>query len=172
MWLAGHSQTEIALTIGVSRQAIRHHLDTTIKPLWQKSICDPLGQELAKIGLLERVAWQRFNSDAPVETTEQVKHGLDADGVDTAIVERVIKTIKRPGQKEWLEIVQWCIEQRCKLAGYYSEKKVRHEHSGELRVAGMTAGQVNEEMLQRVTRLIRDRKKYEDALKMSEGSEN
>ena len=171
MWLAGHTLEDIGIAIGVSRQAIGHHLDATIRPLWRKEVCDPLGQELAKINLLERTAWKRFNSDAPCETTEQIKKGLAAEGAEESIVERVITTIRRPGQKAWLEVVQWCIEQRCKLAGHYTVKPEKEEH-GTFRVAGMTAAQVNEEMIKRVTKLVRQRKKYEDAIKAAEGSEN
>ena len=171
LWLRGRTVEDIGHTIGVSRQAISHHLNATIRPLWRDRVAAPLGQELAKIDVLERVAWQQFESQAPCETTEQIKTSLDDAGVDLNVLERVAKAIKRPGQKAWLEIVQWCIEQRCRLAGYYTVKAEK-ESSGGFRVAGMTAGMVNDEMARRIVKVIRDRQKYEAALKAAEGREN
>ena len=163
LWLRGRTVEDIGITIGVSRQAISHHLNATIRPLWRDCVAAPLGQELAKIDLLERVAWLRFESKEPAETTEQIKTGLVDDGVALDVIEKVAKTIHRPGQKSWLEIVQWCIEQRCKLAGYYTVKAEK-ESSGGFRVAGMTAGMVNDAMIERMVKVIRDRKKYEAGL--------
>ena len=89
LWLAGETILAMAHAMAVSEHTIRHHLDATIKPLWRKEICDPLGMELARIKLLERTAWHQFNSKTPCETTEQVKDGLLEGGVKMGIVERV-----------------------------------------------------------------------------------
>jgi hypothetical protein len=61
-----------------------------------------------------------------------------------------------------LEIVQWCIEQRLRIGGFYSPTRVSVEHG--LRVAGQTPSEVNQAMLGRVQELIRQRRELDDAL--------
>ncbi len=168
LWLRGRTRAEIARTLAVSESTVRHHLNATIRPLWRDHVAAPLGVELAKIDLLERVAWLQFESKGPAETTEQMKTGLVHNGVELAVVERVIRKIHRPGQKTWLEVIEWCITERCKLAGYYRPKQDEGKRASSFRIAGMTADQVNDAMIQRMVKVIRDRKKYETAQKAAE----
>ena len=172
LWLTGHSYTEIGELIGVSRQAVSYHVDKTLKPMWKAGVQRTLGEELAKIRVLEQTGWRQFRSKEPVETHEELRHALSEGGVEGKLVERVTKTVRRCNQKAWLEVVQWCIEQRCKILGYYGSDEVKHEHGGELRVAGMTASQVNEDMLKRVTKIVKERKRYEAAVEAAKGSDN
>ena len=164
LWLTGHSCTEIGELISVSRQAVTYHIHNTLRPMWQAGIQQTLGEELAKIQALEQTAWAQFRSNEPVETHEQLRHVLSEGGADEQLVERVTSKVRRFNQKTWLDVVQWCIEQRCKILGHYTPTKpaVRPEH--EFRVAGMTAGQVNDAMIKRMVKVIRDRKKYEEGL--------
>lgn len=170
MFLRGKTHAEIASRLVVSEATVRHHLDNTLKPLWQKKVCDPLREELARINVLERVAWQEFESQASNEMSEQIKTRLLEEGIEMDVVERVIKTISRPDQMSWLGVIQWCVEQRRKLAGYYAPTKGQHD--GQIRATDITAAPTVEEMFKQISKLIEARNKYEAALEAAQGSVN
>ena len=78
------------------------------------------------------------------------------------VVEKVMTSIKRTGEPVWINIVQWCIETRARFLAYEPPKAVK-QHA--YRVAGKTASQVNEEMMQRLVERVEQRKRYEQSLR-------
>lgn len=112
----------IAAVVGCAKSTIHYHIETKIRPIWRQVAASDKETQVAKINHLERVAWEQFERDAPAETSEQIKRGLIGSGKGRqrlGVIERAIKTIKRHGQKAWLEVVQWCIAEKNRLEGHY-----------------------------------------------------
>jgi len=117
-------QTELAERLGVDRSTISRDL-TTLKARWKESGIRDLnmakGQELERLDALEREYWQAWEqSKGPHEitTTEQT---TDSDG------ERVKAAIRKEdqhGDPRYLDGVQRCIEQRCKILGINAPQKI------------------------------------------------
>ena len=123
MFLRNVPVRQIAQTFGCHHSTIQHHIETTIRPIWREVAGADKETQIAKINHLEMVAWEQFDRDAPAETSEQIKTGLieGASGkrARMGIIERAIKTIKRQGQKAWLDVVQWCIAEKNRIEGHY-----------------------------------------------------
>ncbi len=72
------------------------------------------------------LAWERSKLAAVEETTRRRLAGQDDANVDDdgaqLVTERTEQqTIKgRDGDKKWLEVIQWCSEQRSKIFGLYA----------------------------------------------------
>ncbi|HWA99415.1 MAG TPA: hypothetical protein VG713_13025 [Pirellulales bacterium] len=161
MYLQGVSLWSIALKFGVTVHAVEHHLNTKIKPAWRERVGNEAFIEMAKVNLLERIAYEQFARSKRKLTKETIKQELNAKALedpekatDPKIVERALQTIKRDGDATWLHIVQWCIDWRSKVGGHYAPE--RHVISGEteLRVAGLSRDDLDHQMLNRLAELI------------------
>ncbi len=168
MWLQGVSMTKIGHELGIDRKTVAHHLNTTIRPQWREDSRSRLHEDLAKVGLIERTAWERFESQTPAETVEDVEKGLreskKTGRVSLRIIKQASKSVKRPGQTAWLQVIQWCIEFRAKIHAHYAPTRHHVEHGGEMRVAGMTPSEVDNVMLERLMEQILERRKHQAAL--------
>jgi predicted transcriptional regulator len=167
MFLEGTPITRIAEAIGVTRQTIQYHLDATIRPIWQEKMRSTLADDLAKVGHIERIAWERFHVSQQPETRRQVKKALVDEGADPQVVEKVITKITKTGEVAWLQVAQWCIEHRAKVHGHYAPTRHQVDMGGELRVAGMSPDQVDKEMIKRLFEKIEERRTYQKALRAS-----
>jgi len=127
---------EIADQLGVAESTIRHHLDHNIVPVWRLAVVRIAEIELARIDELERIAWVEFEKGLVPETQETVKQILAANGGNGETIERVIKTINRTTTTAWVQVVQWCISERCRIKGYYAAQRLRVDQGGTVRVAG------------------------------------
>ena len=163
-WLRGESSRSIGEKIGVHESTVRHHLKTKILPVWESDLRADLAEELARIAQLESAAWACFDSTAPTEKIESVKSRLLEGGAPAGIVERVVTRIHKAHRLEFLTLVKWCIERRLKIFGHYERANSEFVRQNEFRVAGKTPGEVNEAMLERVARLIQERREYEKAM--------
>jgi len=168
MFLEGVPISRIAERIGVRRQTIQYHLDASIRPLWQESMRSTLADDLAKVGHLERIAWDRFRASQQPETRRQIKKALLDEGADPQTIEKVITKITKTGEVAWLQVVQWCIEHRARVHGHYAPTRHQVDLGGELRVAGMSPDQVDQEMLKRLLVKIEERRRYQAALKATQ----
>jgi len=146
-WLEGVPQTLMAEQLGVHVKTIQYHVASKLRPAWERNVSKDKALVLAKINHMERTAWERFHSHAPAESREQIHEALLECGGDRQVVDRVLTRITREGQAGWLQIVQWCLEQTCKLLGLYAAERHEVRTSGELRVAGLDPDQLNQEMV-------------------------
>lgn len=123
MFLQNVPIAEMARIIGCHHSTIQYHIEHNLRPIWKQVAASDKETQVAKINHMERVAWEQFERDAPAETSEQIKHGLLTAGkgkrARLVVIERAIKTVKRRGEKAWLEIVQWCISEKNRLEGHY-----------------------------------------------------
>ena len=158
LWLRGHSYRSIATHIGVDEKTIRHHLNAKIKPEWREELRNELHVELAKVAHVEQVAWRCFEVSQGDETRETVKERLIDETNNLALAEKITSKLKREGSTAWIAVIQWCIDWRAKVAGTYSATKI---DVGDYRVAGKGTGDVDKEMMERLSSLVADRHKYE-----------
>ena len=164
MWLQGVSEAKTAAALGVSRATIRHHLDAKIIPLWRERMRSQLDVDLAKVHLIEQTAWERFDSAEPSETRESVEKALLDGGREPRLVRQAVQKVTRVGELGWLQVIQWCLDFRARVHGYYAPARHTRDLGGELRVAGMTPVQVDEAMLKRLHEKILERREYQQGL--------
>ena len=69
--------------------------------------------------------------------------------------------ISRTGEVAWIQVVQWCLNFRAKIHAHYAPVRHKADMGGELRVAGKTPTQVDEEMLKRLFEKIAERRRYQ-----------
>lgn len=164
LWLQGVRLSEIALKFEVDRTTIRHYLDNHLRPAWQESVRADLAADLARVRLLESVAWSRFESSAPAETVEQIERGLVAGKGKLRIIKRALRSITKTGDAAWLDVIKWCLEYRMRVHGYAAPARHHVDLGGELRVAGMSPTQVDTAMLTRLHEQILERRRLHPGL--------
>lgn len=161
MWLQGVSPRAIGEAVGVDRMTIQHHLEQTIRPEWHEMMRGRLSEDLAKVALLEKIAWQKFNACEPCESIEQVERAL-AKGKGgrsrMKITRQATRSVRRFGEAGWLEIVKWAIEFRARVFAHYAPAKHRVDIGGDFRVAGMGPAEVDQAMLNRLLQQITERR--------------
>jgi transposase len=127
LYLQGWIQADIAEKVGLSQATVSRD----IKALQQEWL-DQAGanfdaakaQELAKIDRLEREywrAWLRSCEDAETEATKAVE---TEDGKPQRY-EASSQRKRQAGDPRFLNGVQWCIEQRCKILGVYAPEEIK-----------------------------------------------
>jgi hypothetical protein len=161
MYLKGKPQTAIAEVVGVKQATVSRDLKA-IRKMWLESTLmdfnEAKAREMARIDQLERVAWEAWENSLGENVTTTVKYGPKivepGEGDETSAVEEVgvleieaerkEKTIQLNGDPRYLERIQWCIEQRCKILGVYESVdlgdmtftvKVKGEEEAEVDVA-------------------------------------
>jgi hypothetical protein len=121
----GWTLAKIASDVGLSITTVFKDLKA-IQDEWLKESLGDFDQakarELAKIDWLEREAieaWIASKAESVVSTlrTTTVGHGI-------AKRDQSIKKIKRTGNADYLATVQWCIEARCKIRGFFAPIKL------------------------------------------------
>jgi hypothetical protein len=117
-------QTELGQRIGVNRSTISRDL-RVLNDRWKASAVRDLdaakGQELERLDQLEREAWQAWEKSKGAHestTTEQTSTGAGER------VKAAIRKDEQCGDPRYLAVVQWCIEQRCKLLGLNAPHRV------------------------------------------------
>lgn len=180
LWLTGHSLRVIGGLLNIHYKTVEYHLDRTVKPLWEQGINRRKAFELARIDQIERIAWRKFRQSGRPQTKQSIKKQLRRAGADSklaakaadkaveklAVVEKTRETSTRTGESCWLAVIQWAVEQRCKIEGYYAPKKHQIDTSGELRVAGMDRAELDRVMMERLMERIAERKQYQSSLAM------
>ena len=158
--LQGQSTRQIAEALGTTERTVARDLKLHIWPVWREQMGSDLAFEMAKVDHLERVAWECFYADKPAETRRELEESLrdEDDPPSLKLTRRMLKTISRPGAVAWLDVVQWCIDYRAKVAGHYRPDPARGHPVTEFRVAGATLDQVDQEMVDRLLVLVEERK--------------
>lgn len=135
LYLEGWLQCDIADEVGLSQSTVSNDLKILQKQ-WLSStlinINEAKAKELARIDKLEQEyyqAWHRSCEDAETITEKgkgsKAKAKDDEDNSPTRPTE-FEKTVQRKGQAgdpRFLQGVQWCISQRCKILGVNAPKK-------------------------------------------------
>lgn len=147
--LRGFSLRDIAALVKVDPALVARKIDGELRARWKEAGVTRLEDDLARVAMLERVAWQAWEDsqkpevrktakyelpqpfDDPVpkrkkaaakkSTKEAVAATLKAGGVNVELVERTISTITKVGAVAYLDIIKWCIEFRAKLGGYFEK---------------------------------------------------
>jgi len=162
--LKGLSQRATARKCGIDESTVRYHLENTLRPRWREDARAALHEDLAKVALLERVAWERFESAEPGETREAIKKALLESGVKPRIVEQATTKVTRTGEVAWLQVIQWAIEFRARIFGHYAPTHHRVAMEGQLRVAGMSPSEVDQMMVKKLLERIEERRQHQAAL--------
>lgn len=164
MWCENVPVIEIGNRLGLGSTTVQYHIDRTLLPVWRKELVVGAEVELAKIGHIERIMWERWLVSQDPQSRESIKMALMEGGSDLEVVERAKVLTKRTGEVSWLHVIQWCIEQRCKICGHYAPEKFEIDGKIEYRVAGGSPSEVNEKMAAKLADLVSERKNYDQAL--------
>lgn len=117
LYLAGRVQTEIAAELGLDQSQISREL-RTIQEEWRQRYAAEIealkARELARIDELERVAWDAWER-SKVAKVEREQTDRPADDGRLIPAEATVVTTTSVGDTRYLDKVQWCIEQRCKI---------------------------------------------------------
>ncbi len=168
MYSRGDSLRTIADAVAIAFQTVAYHLKTTIQPLWREGMVVEAHVEMARVAELERTAWRKFESCEPI-TREQLRHECAGKGMPEALVERIVTRTSREGDPSWLHVVQWCIDHKAKVGGLYAAAKFQIDHGGEIRVAGMSPTELDEQALAMILAKIKERRAYAEAQKRLAG---
>ncbi len=97
---------------------------------------------------------------------EHIRDDLKEDLAKVALIEREAWKRYRVSQNlKDLDLVTWAIEHRAKIAGHYAPAKLEVGRKSEVRVAGKTPAEFNEETLRMIVQRTKERRAYEDARK-------
>jgi hypothetical protein len=171
MYLSNTPIAKIAESFGVHHSAIHHHLDHTLRPLWNLSVMHAVEVELAKIDELERIAWIKLEESFVPETTETVKEALSEGGANPELVKRVVKRVNRISTA-WAEVIMACIAERSRLKGFYAADRFKincGDHGGSIRVAGKTREDLDQILRDRVEEVLRGARERKRLLGPSRG---
>jgi hypothetical protein len=120
LYLKGMTQKKISDEVGCSIEAVRRHMETLRDSWMEKSLYDfsqAKAEQLAKVDEVERVSWEQFAKSADKESlTEFV-------GSNEEVTNSIRSTSKNAQEIKWLDKIQWCIDQRCKILGLYAPKQ-------------------------------------------------
>lgn len=170
---------EIAELFGCDEKTIRHHYEHNIRPSFRHTLMRTAEEELARIDEIERIAWVRFDKSLEPETKETIKQGLvkglkgttKVRATKLEAVERVVTTITKNGETSWIAVIQWCVEERCKIKGHYAAQRLQINHGGEIRVAGKSRDDIDRELQERIAYILNNREERQ-RLASAYGSEN
>lgn len=126
LYLKQKSHKEIAQTMNVSVHYVGRQLKQ-IKDAWLESTLVDFNrrqnQELARIDALEAEYWTAWEGSKSDESREALEY-VDEDSI-MRLSRKRLETIKRNGTSSFLQGIQWCIEQRCKILGLHAPKEIK-----------------------------------------------
>ena len=167
LYLTGVSAFLIAQRYKVHKKTIESVLKRFIIPAFQASLGADRGTHLEMLKLLYAECWNKFYADAACETQEQIKEAFveSADGVPLGmnVVERIVRKFKRPQDRNWMQTALAVLQEVAKIRGHYAAAK--HEIDVGLRIAGETASEVDERMINLLFDKIEQRRDFEDNLR-------
>lgn len=132
-YLRGESQRAIGETLGISRQSVT----LAVKQVREAWVTEYLtewdahrAKELARIDHLEQEYWEAWERSKKVsnERTQQMK--IDEKTGQPFVAGVVMQTDERTGETRYLQGIQWCIDQRCKILGFYAPQRTMAMVSG------------------------------------------
>lgn len=149
LYLKQKTQKEISELMGCSYQMIAHDLKE-IREEWLTQAAANFGTrqatELARIDALEAEYWKGWTrSQETTETiTETEEKDDEFDGLQ--LTKKQLQRVKRDGSVAFLQGIQWCVDQRCKILGLHAPKEVRvDQHTSQtLELSEMSTDQLRE----------------------------
>jgi hypothetical protein len=123
-YLKQYTQAEMADMLGISIQTVNADLKA-VRHMWAESAIFDMNEakqrELARIDQLEREYWRAWEESQKEQTTAKTRGRIEteeSDG-DTYTIPEAYETQRQPrlGDPRYLQGVQWCIQQRCKILG-------------------------------------------------------
>lgn len=151
-YLRQYTQVEIRDALNAERNydLSRSQIKYDIKKIhqrWLKSSLVDFGKvkvrELARIDRLEReywTAWNESKEDQEINTTSRSNGRHPSEKAE-------VKRIGQVGNPRFLDGVQWCIEQRMKIFGFYAPSQVRIDWRRQLEAQGINAGELFDELV-------------------------
>lgn len=148
LYLQGHSHQAIAEMLNIkrpyelSRSQISRDIDT-IHKRWQQAYLLDFNEaqvrELARLDHLEAEYWRAYErSQEDAVTVQEVDINDEMSGNKSyKRKKRITKAEKQTGRESYLQGVQWCIEQRCKILGLHAPKKYQVDWREEARLQGI-----------------------------------
>ena len=119
MYLKGRSQREMIEELAISRNMVQKGLKD-LQASWQSQALFDFNaakaMQLAKVDHLEKVSWEGYHLSQQGKTsTTEMSTG------NTSFVSET-KSLLPSGDTKWLDKIQWCIDQRCKILGLHAPK--------------------------------------------------
>lgn len=141
LYRRGWNQYDIAAELEVTQSTISVDLKA-LRQQWQEKADTNFAakqfETLAKIDHMEFVAWEDYEASKAERTETQTS----TDGTRKAARQ---KKVQRDGNVEYLRVVQWCIEQRCKILGIYEATKIQLDWRRAAEEQGLNAGDLFEQ---------------------------
>lgn len=142
-YLKGWSQRRIAERLRLNQSQICNDLKV-IQKRWKEStnlhIDEQKKEQLVKIDHLEKIYWQAYEKSLHKFKSVSTKSSISDEPVpemgtgDRPVAslpsEKTIRIETRNGDPRYLQGVEWCIEQRCKILNLYPDIKQKIEHTG------------------------------------------
>lgn len=145
LYYTGYGLQTIAEKYGVTRAAMHAIWNNKILVRQRVNIPELTVERFYwELESIKSSAWEKFHSDAPAETREQVTEQIDGD---KKVVNRVIGRTFRPGQVAWMDVIMKATDMELKMAGLYQvtvkqEVDLRYAGSNEKEVAADIAGEI------------------------------
>jgi hypothetical protein len=98
--------------------------------------------ELEKLNILERTYWEAWEKSQTDTTISQTKKKGSPKSVDS--IEKIENERYSTGDPRYLQGIERCIEQRCKILGLNAPKEIKGEFSGNLFFDLMTKASTDE----------------------------
>jgi hypothetical protein len=161
MYVRGFTQREIAAELAANRtyslapNTIGRDIGE-IRTRWRESylvdVDDAMAKELARLDELEKAywyAWEDSRKTRKVSETEKIDDEQGSGSRATKYTRRRarIKEMERDGDPKFLEGIQWCIQQRCKILGLEASKKIEVEWREEARRAGIDPAKFQDDLV-------------------------
>ena len=154
LYLQGKYQAEIARQLGVSQQQISKDL-RMLHRQWRASAMRDFDarqeQELAKIDLLERTAWEAWERSLHPRELTLTEHTEGGDVPDehgkvhpkSPIRRASVRRENQVGDPRFLERIDKCIERRCAILGLEAPKRfhVDWDRLTDTQLARLAAGE-------------------------------
>lgn len=125
LYLRQWTQVAIAAELGIDQSTVSRDLQA-IQKQWRESAIVDMNEakqrELARIDALELEYWQAWQRSQEDIVSSTSKH-RGADKEDLRREELSLQKKQQDGDPRFLQGVQWCIEQRCKLLGINAPEK-------------------------------------------------
>lgn len=150
-YLKGELQSTIAEALSITQQQVSYDL-ARIREAWQRSALVDFStvqaREMARIDLLEREYWIAWDRSCTPRHITKTGRTTGEEVKDTAS----ITTEERDGNPVFLQGIQWCIEQRCRIFGLYEpEKFALVDWRREVEQHGANAGELFEQLVRQYT---------------------
>ena len=126
----------------------------------------PMTKIASELGVTERSVRHHLERNIRPICRQSPHADLEEDLREVAAIEQAAwQQYHRTRDLEHLENVKWAIEYRAKVFGHYARSRHKVESQTEVRIAGRTPEQIDQELLARIVRGIAQRRSMQAAEK-------